>query len=105
MTSPGNQQVPNPELAWLRALLTRVQSAQSEVPDIDGPTGSIGPGPAWTGTRALAVHDQQLAPVAGQFKQALNALDTAVQEKINSTPATVTANVAKLMRLDHEWDR
>lgn len=106
MTDPNSVQVPNPVLGWLQSLLSRVQTAQSAIPNIDAPTASIGPGPAWTGSKARDVHDHDLAPHAKPFKDALNALDDEVSAKIaevRSSEPTVSAGVAKAMRLDYEF--
>lgn len=102
MTPP---QVPNPEIQWLQALLRSVEAAQQAIPTLDAPTSSIGPGPAWTGTRADKVHDNDLAPAARPFAQALKNLDSGVREQLNSVPKTVSATTAKLMRDDYYYGR
>jgi hypothetical protein len=93
--------VPNPELEWLRALLRDVETAQGAIPLLDKPTSVIGPGPAWTGTKADAVHDNDLKPHVKPFADALHELDDEVRRRLHATPATVSANVAKLMRIDY----
>jgi hypothetical protein len=98
-------QVPNPALGWLQTLLHEVQSAQSAIPLLDKPTGSIGPGPAWTGSKADSTHDHDLAPVAKPFAAALNALDGDVQAEINRLPKTVSSTVAHAMIMEHEYAR
>ena len=105
MVQPDNLQVSNPQLTWLASLLRRVQSAKAAIPSLDAPTSSIGPGPAWTGTRANSVHDHDLAPVARPFSQALNTLESDVQAEIAKTPKTVSAAEAKMMRMSYQYDR
>lgn len=106
MTDPLSTPVPNPVIGWLQSLLGRVQAAQAAIPTIDAPTSSIGPGPAWTGSTARGVHDHDLAPHAKPFKDALDELDDQVSAKIaevRSSEPTVSAGVAKAMRLDYEF--
>lgn len=105
MADVDNRQVPNPALEWLGQLLRRVQSAKGAIPTLDAPTSSIGPGPAWTGTKANSVHDHDLAPIARPFSQALNALEGDVNAEIAKTDKTVPASTAKMMRTDYYYGR
>jgi len=105
VVQPDDRPVPNPALEWLGQLLRRVQTATAAIPTLDSPTSAIGPGPAWTGTKANSVHDTELAPVARPFSQALGALAGDVQAEVNKTPKTVPASIAKMMRMQYYNDR
>lgn len=102
MTDPYSAPVPNPALGWLHSLLTYVHAAQAAIPLLDGPTSSIGPGPAWTGSKALDVHDHDLAPHVRPFREALQHLDDLVRAEIKVTDASVPAGEAKMMRIERQ---
>ncbi|WP_375492292.1 hypothetical protein [uncultured Jatrophihabitans sp.] len=93
--------VPNPKLTWLRELLASAQAAANATPTLESPTKAIGPGTAWTGTRADQVHDNLLAPNAGPFQHALNELVNDILKVIGNTPKTVPASQVHMMELVH----
>lgn len=92
--------VPNPFISAMEGLLTRTENAVEATPNMDGPTGSIGEGPAWTGSKARGVHDDYLSPNAGPVKSALEGLAADVQETINGLDPEVPEGVARSMRYD-----
>lgn len=94
-------EVPNPRIPWLQALLGRVQAAQGQIPNLDTPTASIGSGTAWTGKRALAVHDETLAPLAKPFKAALTGMESDVKTAISREPETVSEEEAKKAQAEY----
>jgi hypothetical protein len=94
-------EVPNPRILWLQDLLKRVHTAQGQIPNIDTPTASIGSGTAWTGKRALAVHDETLAPLAKPFKAGLSGMESDVKTAISREPKTVTEEDAKKMQAEY----
>lgn len=93
--------VENPELGWLRALKGTAETATAQVPTIDAPTGSIGPGPAWTGEKARSTHSDLLSPTATDLKKALTDVVGDVQDAIDAvSPREVSEATAKFMRND-----
>jgi hypothetical protein len=94
-------EVPNPRIPWLQELLGRVHTAQGEIPNLDTPTASIGSGTAWTGKRALAVHDDTLAPQAKPFKAALSGMEGDVKSTISREPKMVSEEDAKKSQAEY----
>jgi hypothetical protein len=92
--------VPNPLLSAIDGLITRTETAVSETPHIDGPTESIGPGPAWTGATARAVHDDHLAPHAEAVKTSLNHLVQDVEDAKGDIDPMVSEGVARAIRYE-----
>lgn len=91
-------------IGWLESLKSTVEIRVSGVKDIDGPTGSIGPGPGWTGERADTVHET-LSGMAPGLKAALKALESDVQDAIDDvSPKLVTPTHARGMHVQHELE-
>jgi hypothetical protein len=78
-----------------------VGTAVDATPDLDSAAKAIGPGTAWTGSKANEVHDNLLAPSAKEFRTALHALAQDVKTVIAGTPKTVSASAAHMMELAH----
>ncbi|WP_157987435.1 hypothetical protein [Jiangella endophytica] len=92
--------VPNPFISAMEGLKTRTSNAVEDTPNMDGPTGSIGDGPAWTGSKARQLHDDYLAPNAQPVKTALGELVGDVEEKIATLDPEVSEGAARAMRID-----
>jgi hypothetical protein len=104
MTGPEPANVENPTIGWLQALKASVETARAGVPDIEAPTKSIGPGPAWTGTKADETH-HTLAGMAPTLKAALNDLAADVQDAIAAVhPKKMTAQEAHFLLNDHMYN-
>ncbi|RIQ20872.1 hypothetical protein [Jiangella rhizosphaerae] len=95
-----SDEVPNPFISAMEGLKTRTSNAVEDTPNMDAPTGSIGEGPAWTGSKAREVHDDYLAPNAGPVKTALNNLVADVEAAIAELDPMVPEGTARAMRYD-----
>lgn len=92
--------VPNPLLHAIDSLKTRTETAVSETPNMNEPTGSIGPGPAWTGPAARQVHDDHLALHAEAVASALNHIVQDVEDAKGDIESPISANLARVIRYD-----
>lgn len=92
--------VPNPLLSAIDGLITRTENAVSETPNMNSPTESIGPGPAWTGPTARALHDDYLAPHAEAVKTALTNLVQDVEDAKGDIEPMVSEGVARAIRYE-----
>lgn len=102
MSGDDEQMVPNPLIYAIDNLKTRTENAVSETPNMDAPTESIGPGPAWTGSTARGVHDDYLAPHAQAVKSALDNLVQDVEDAKSDLDPMVSEGVARAIRVDLE---
>lgn len=92
--------VPNPLISAMEGLVTRTENAVSETPNMDGPTGTIGEGPAWTGAKAREMQDDYLSPNAQPVRTALQGLVDDVETKMGELDEEVSEGTARMMRND-----
>ncbi|WP_129668076.1 hypothetical protein [Phytoactinopolyspora endophytica] len=100
MSGDEEDMVSNPMISAMGSLITRTENAVEETPNIDDPTGSIGEGPAWTGSKARQIHDDYLSPNADPVRSALNNLVDDVQTRQGELDPEVTEETARIMRND-----
>lgn len=100
MSGDDENMVPNPYISAMEGLVARTEDAVAETPNMDGPTGTIGEGPAWTGANAEQMHDDYLAPHAQPVRAALNHLVEDVRAKMSELDEEVPEDTARSMRID-----